>query len=241
MKTHAARELGKRVAALVQAGQQEDAYALLSPVLAQRTPFRLLRIIGETVGAGSLATTRIFLDRIAVDKTEGGWVVIASALAQQLDRDRTGTFSRCRHYIVAADVWYAADIMGEGVLGVALVTDLKPSAALLVPWRRDANPWVRRAVGTSVHFWAKRSRGAQDKTAQAEILLGLLEPMFEEWDMATVKGVGWGLKTMGRYYPDLLADWLATQVIPGERRHRVLMLRKALTYLSAEQRERVLG
>jgi hypothetical protein len=64
--------------------------------------------------------------------------------------------------------------------------------------------------------------------------------MFEEWDMRAVKGVGWGLKTLGRYYPDLVADWLATEVVAGERRHRALMLRKALTYLSETQRQRVL-
>jgi hypothetical protein len=64
--------------------------------------------------------------------------------------------------------------------------------------------------------------------------------MFEEWDMIAVKGVGWGLKTMGRHYPDLVADWLAQRVVPGQRQHRALMLRKALTYLSDEQRARAL-
>jgi hypothetical protein len=62
--------------------------------------------------------------------------------------------------------------------------------------------------------------------------------MFEEWEMDAVKGVGWGLKTLGRHYPDLVADWLAQQV---GRRHRALMLRKALTYLSNEQRARATG
>ena len=59
--------------------------------------------------------------------------------------------------------------------------------------------------------------------------------MFEEWEMDAVKGIGWGLKTLGRHYPDLVADWLAQQVVPGQRRHRTLMLRKPLTYLSDEQ------
>jgi hypothetical protein len=46
---------------------------------------------------------------------------------------------------------------------------------------------------------------------------------------------------LGKHYPDLLADWLEQQVVPSERRHRVLMLRKALTYLSKEQRDRAMG
>jgi hypothetical protein len=100
---------------------------------------------------------------------------------------------------------------------------------------------VRRAVGTGVHFWAKRSRGAAEHVAQAEALLALLEPMFEEWDMAAVKVVGWGLKTLGKHYPSLVADWVAQQVVHRQRRHRAIMLRKALTYLSDEQRVRATG
>jgi len=182
-----------------------------------------------------------FLEHIAAARTEGGWVVIGSALGGQLDRDPAGAFARCRAFIIAADVWYATDIMGERVPGPALMADFPPAMALLAPWREDANRWVRRAVGVSAHFWAKRSRGAAEHAVQAETLLAFLEPMFEEWDMDAVKGVGWGLKTLGKYYPDLVADWLAQQVAHSQRRHRTLMLRKALTYLSDEQRTRAIG
>jgi hypothetical protein len=238
MKAKEARELGQRIARLVQAGQMTQAYVLLAPVLAKRTPFRLLDRIGEAVGAGPLETANVFLDRIAADKTEGGWVVIASALGEQLERDAEGAFVRCREHIIAADIWYGADIPGERVPGPALVTDFQLSLDLLAPWREDANRWVRRTVGVAVHFWAKRSRGAAEHAAQAEALLAFLEPMFEEWEMDAVKGVGWGLKTLGRHYPDLVTDWLAQQV---GRRHRTLMLHKALTYLSDEQRARATG
>ena len=54
MKTKEARELGKRIAGLVQDGQIAQAYTFLSPVLAERTPFAMLRRIGEPVGAGPL-------------------------------------------------------------------------------------------------------------------------------------------------------------------------------------------
>jgi 3-methyladenine DNA glycosylase AlkD len=241
MKTQEARELGQRIAALVEKKQMEPAYNLLAPVLAERTPFVMLRHIGDAVGIGPLEPVNDFLDLIAADKTEGGWVVIASALEQQLGRDLTGAFNRCREFIVAADVWYGADTLGEGVPGRALVADFEPALALLTLWRKDDNRWVRRAVGTSVHYWAKRSAGVASLRPQAEKLLILLEPMFSEWEMDAVKGVGWGLKTMGRKYPDLVADWLSEQVVPGQHRYRAIMLRKALTYLSKEQRARVMG
>jgi hypothetical protein len=241
MKTKQARELGARIAALAREGQITQAYALLSPVLAERTPFARLRHIGAPVGAGPLEAVNAFLERIAADETEGGWVVIARALEEQLERDLAGALARCRGFIAVAGVWYAADTLGEGVPGRALVAQFEPALELLAPWRQDEDPWVRRAVGTAVHYWTKRSRGATEHAPQAETLLALLEPMFEEWDIKAVKGVGWGLKTLGRHYPELVADWLARQVVGRQRPHRAITLRKALTYLSEEQRARAVG
>jgi hypothetical protein len=119
----------------------------------------MLRRIGEPIGAGPLGATNAFLERSAADRTEGGWVVIASVLEKQLDRDLAGAFARCRGFIVAADVWYAAGTLGEGVVGRAMVAHFQPALDLRAPWREDANRWVRRSVGIGVHFWAKRSRG----------------------------------------------------------------------------------
>jgi hypothetical protein len=237
VKTQEAKNLGERIAALIGDGQVIEAYDLLSPILTERTPFAMLRRIGGPLGAGPQKGIDAFLDLVATDRTEGGWVVIQSVLAQTLDRDLPGAFARCRDFIVTADVWYAADTLGEGVVGQALVRHLQPALKLLDPWREDDNPWVRRAVGTGVHFWAKRSRGAAELVPQAEVLMAFLEPMWSEWDVIAVKGVGWGLKTMGRSYPNLMADWLPGQV---GRRHRALMLRKAMAGLSGEQRARVL-
>jgi hypothetical protein len=238
VRTQQARELGQRIAALVQTGKLAQPYALLAPVLAERTRFTLLGHIGEAVGAAPLEPVNAFLQHIAAHRTEGGWVIIGAALGQQLDRDPAGAFARCRDYVIAADVWYGADILGERVPGPALVAGFQPALDLLAPWREDPNRWVRRTVGVAAHFWAKRSRGAAEHADQAETLLAFLSPMFEEWDVDAVKGVGWGLKTLSRHYPDLVADWLAQQVVHRQRRHRTLMLRKALTYLSDEQRAR---
>ena len=88
----------------------------------------------------------------------------------------------------------------------------------------------------AAHFWAKRSRGAVELTPRAEALLDFLAPMFGEREMDAVKGIGWGLKTLGKYYPDLVTEWLVEQVLTRQRPHRALMLRKAMTYLPEAQR-----
>lgn len=241
MKTREARDLGTRLAGLVQRGELPEAYSLLFPVLSERTIFDMLRLIGHPIGMEPLSQVNTFLELLGADKSEGGWVVIGSALEMQFDRDHRGAFDRCREYIIAGDVWYAADILGEQVPGNALVADFEPSLRLLESWRVDENRWVRRAVGVSAHHWAKRARGADEKRDQAAELLDFLEPSFAEWQIDAAKGTGWGLKTLGRYYPDLTAAWLREQVVVRKRRHRAIILRKALTYLSPEQRAYATG
>ena len=241
MKAREATRLGEEMLTLVEARRLKQAYTLVAPVLARRTPFPILGRIGAAVGAGRLATVNLFLELVAEAGTEGGWVVIGSALGQQLPRDSEGAFARCRDFIVAADIWYGADILGERVPGPSLVADFERSLVLMCPWRKDVNRWVRRAVGVAVHFWAKRTRGAEERIGQARALLDFVEPMFDEWDMDAVKGVGWGLKTLGRYYPEPVADWLREQVVHRRRRHRALMLRKALAYLPEVLRARATG
>jgi hypothetical protein len=239
MNAKQADALGAQVARAVQRGDPDQACALLDPVLAERTPFRFLDRIGRAVGASPLPETNIFLERIAAGRTEGGWVVIGSALGAQRDRDLDGALSRCRTWIAVAGTWYASDILGERVPGPALVDSFEPALDLLAPWRQEPNRWVRRSVGVAVHFWAKRSQGAPELAVQARALLEFLDPLFEEWEMDAVKGIGWGLKTLGRHYPDLVASWLEEQVFQRQRRHRALMLRKAITYLPDQHRARL--
>ena len=208
--------------------------------MAKRTPFAKLGIIGETIGTGPTQQVYDFLDLIAKEKTQGGWVVIGRALAGQWDHDPEGVFDRCRSYILTAQVWYATDTLAERVPGPALVTDFDVALILLDPWRFDPNPWVRRGVGVAVHFWAKRSQGEAGRSQQARALLRFLVPTFSEWEMDAVKGIAWGLKTLGRQYPDLVAEWLAQQVANPKSRYRAHTLRKALLYLNEEHRAQVL-
>jgi 3-methyladenine DNA glycosylase AlkD len=238
MKAGEATELGRKIAGLVQAGEPGRAYALLAPAFAQRTPFPLLVCIGEAFATAPEKAVDGFLDHIASERNEGGWVVIGSALGTRLGRNRADVFAQCRDFVVRGDVWYVADILGERVPGPALVGDFEPSLALLTSWREDPDRWVRRAAGVAIHFWAKRSRGDAGSAARARELLDFLEPAFEEHDPDAIKGLGWGLKTLGKYYPDPTAAWLERQLVRRSRRPRALMLRKALTYLSPAQRAR---
>ena len=238
MRTEEAREIGKQVASLVHRGRPQEAYTLLAPTLAERIKFPMLERIGEPIGAGPIDSTNTFMDLVAHGKTMGGWVVIGAALREQLGRDMPGAFERARDAISAAQVWYATDIIGERVPGQGLVDCFDPALEQLNPWRRDISSWVRRSIGVAVHLWAKRSGGAAELELRAVTLMDFLEPLIPDWDMDSAKGTGWGLKTLGKYYPEALTGWLV-EFLPMQPRTRVIIQRKALTFLSEEQRERV--
>lgn len=234
MRINEARELGAAIADQVRAGSIEAAYALLSPVLVHLTPFNTLRAIGYPVGQAPHARVDAFNERIAGEKTEGGWVVIAAALEMRLGTDLADALQQSRKFIRVGDIWYCADILAEGVAGNALVINFDQALPQLETWRFDENHWIRRAVGVCAHYWAKRSKGKMPR--QAGELLAFLDPLFYEKQVEAVKGVGWGLKTIGRYYPDLLADWLSSMLNKPGGSCRVLMLRKAAAYLPPDRR-----
>lgn len=233
--------MGVQTRDLLVAGEPDAARCLIEPLLSQRIPFRLLDVIARQVGAAEFTYLDPYLDQIAGGRSIGGWVLIGTSLQAHLSDDLHGAIRRCRDYIIQGDVWYACDSLGERLPGPALVEDIYPALSELEAWRVDANFWSRRAVGVAVHWWAKRAHGDPAKLADARQLLAFLAPMLEERQPDAAGGVGWGLKTLGRYYPDLLADWLAGQLILNGQPARAVVLRKATKYLPPELRLRVLG
>ena len=77
-----------------------------------------------------------------------------------------------------------------------------------------------------------KGAGRDEIRGQAEALLALLDPLFEEPTMEGAKGVGWGFKTLGRGYPDLVGAWLDAREAEGRRPARAVVLKKARAFLS---------
>ena len=237
MKTAEAREIGENISRRIGAGDLEGADLLLNPILNSKTAFSMLDLLGSRIGKESPERVNDYLDRISTLRTMGGWVVIASALKSRLLVDFHGAINRCEKFTRLSDTWYGVDIFGERVPGPAMVADLETTLEIIGPWQEDDNRWIRRMVGVSVHFWAKASRGSKRFENDVELILNFLEPMFTERNYDAVKGIGWGLKTLGRYYPDILTGWLINQ---KTRPHTGLMMRKAVTFLPPDLKDRVL-
>ncbi|MGL3107241.1 DNA alkylation repair protein [Bradyrhizobium sp. BR 1432] len=248
MKIGEARSVGHAVGTMLRGSASVDvAMALLRPVLANRVAFPTLEVIGEAIMTEKPDMRRVacLLDAIAETQAEGGWVIIASILRHELHTGPDRALARCRGYIVSAQIWYAADIFGERLAGTVLLNDFDDALSRLASWRDDPNPWVRRALGSGIHHWAKRAHAEPGAAARhaacTKAMLRFLEPAVAEQDTDAIKGIGWGLKTLGKHQPEQVASWVAQMRRRGRGEIRALMLRKALTYLDRAQRARALG
>jgi hypothetical protein len=241
MKISEARTTGELLARQVSDDEIDAAISLLNPILTARTPFSALNIIGGSLENCPLENIYIFLNKLAFENHMGGWVVTGSALGAQLDRDFNGAFTHCKRYIIDADTWYGSDILGERVPGPALLYDFKCAINNLLTWRDDPNRWVRRATGVSVHFWAKKTRGSDQHVHNAIELLNFLTPMFAERELDAAKGIGWGLKTLGKYYPEILTNWLMEILTDQQLNYRAIMVRKSITYLPVSTQSEILS
>jgi 3-methyladenine DNA glycosylase AlkD len=137
-------------------------------------------------------------------------------------------------YIVLGDDWAKCDSIAERVWGRALVYDFTHAYSYLAKMRTQDNRWIRRAVGVAVHYFAKKKPAA--KTEMRKLLV-LLSPMLGERNRDAIKGIGWGLETIGKHQPKLLTNFLKKN---AKRAHPTkLMLRKATTYLSARIKQQL--
>ncbi len=229
-----ARQFGVQIADKLRAQNASAALDLLNEVLREHTPFRLLDLVGAELERVELAKVDGLLDAIAAQHSEGGWVVIASALRTRLPAGLAETLETARRYIIQADIWYACDTIAERVPGQALVDRFQASLDCLAAWRTDGSFWVRRAAGVAGHFWFKRAHGNALHEQQARELLNFYLPMLEERNFEAAKGVGWALKTGGRYYPHVAAGWLEQELVVKKRRPAAVIRRKALLYLPVE-------
>ncbi|NPV41710.1 MAG: hypothetical protein HPY72_10275 [Anaerolineae bacterium] len=229
-----ARAFGKKVAEELSCRDAFSALELLNEILSERTSFRLLDLVGAELNSAAQNEEDELLQAVAGRRSEGGWVVIASALRARLPLGVHEPLEAARRFIIQAGIWYGCDSIAERVPGQALVDYFGASLDCLADWRSDPDHWVRRAAGVAGHFWFKRANGDAGLESQAGCLLEFYSPMLSERDYEAAKGVGWALKTAGRYYPRMAADWLEREMLAKNNPPAAVIRRKALLYLPPE-------
>lgn len=232
-------ELAEDVVDLILSGNSEAALKKLKPVLDVKCPFTFLDALGKRIGQAGTDPEKFFetSDRIVDYNAMGGFVIVGQALIHFLPGSFDKVMEKSREYIIKGDTWYVCDIIGERSLGQALVICFDEALPWLKRFLEDDNKWVKRSVGVSIHFFSKR---VLDQPERTKMLLDLVEPYIEERQADVVKGIGWGLKTIGRHHPDILVQFLREQM-KSEKKISKLMMRKAVTYLGEDERMEIEG
>jgi len=228
--------IASKAEALIREGDLEKTCGVLDPLAFGRTKFPILDRVGTRLGQASLKEAAFLeaLDRMISHGSVRYYVIVGSALAQRLGSNMATCLEKTAEYVVIGENWAKCDSIAERVWGEALVRNFPRAYKYLARIRDHDNRWIRRAIGVAVRYFTKRRPTA---TAELRMLLVLLAPRLGERDYDAIKGIGWGLKTIGKYHPKLLTKFLENHV---KRVHPTkLMLKKATTYLSARTRQRL--
>ena len=225
----------------ISGGKMNNAWSTLMPVLNERTSFKILDIIGGKLGENAIFHKDKyfdFFDMISAKKLMGGYVVIAQSLISLLSVDCRECFKNVKKYMMEGNEWYVCDTFGERVLGYAMIDHYNNARKLFWEFIYDDNHWVQRSVGVAAHFFAKRCLNDKRDDKKAVKILELLTPRICERDIRVIKGIGWGLKTMGRYYPELLVPYIKTQI--ASKQISAVIIKKSVTYLDDISRNEII-
>ena len=238
--TQTLQQLTEEFVTYIQKNQFETAANTLKPLLNTKCPFSKLDLLGKLIGSKAKEQPIEFLeafDRIIASQAMGGFVVVGQALVSLLETNFDATMNKSREYIIKGATWYVCDIIGERSIGKAVVKHFERTLPHLKAFLEDENKWVKRSAGVAVHFFAKR---VPNEPQKARALLEVLAPLIEERQVDVVKGIGWGIKTIGRVYPDVAVPFLIEQ-LKAKKKLSKLMMRKALTYLPTDKKAEVLA
>jgi 3-methyladenine DNA glycosylase AlkD len=230
-----ASNTAERLVEAIDRENQDEFWNIMNPVLDAKVPFPLLDEMGRLLGeAGIHDPSKYFgvFDTIIDTDKMGGYVIVGQALSAFLGTELEASINKATEIVSKGQKWYVCDIVGERVLGQALVDYFESTVPLLKQKSYLKDQEVRRSIGVAVHFFAKRRPKDVERMEQ---LLQLLDFMVEDRRVFVVKGVGWGLKTIGKHQPKLVEAFLEKTL--ATKRISKLMLRKATKYLDGKTKE----
>lgn len=170
-------------------------------VLQNKVKFPLLEKVGEAFyahipGARQTEVT----DRLVELDYEGGYVIVGIMLAKRMHHNLTNSFKKAVEYYIRGDKWYVVDIIGERVHGQGLLHYFDQTFPYLVKYLQHQNDWVKRSAGIAMHLAIKR--GLEKEKVKKLLTLALTQA--ESKNFQVKKGLGWAVKTLARFHPDLV-------------------------------------
>ena len=145
----------------------------------------------------------ILTDKIIALKEIGSNVLAGIILQLRLEKHFDQSIEKAIEYITSGNEWYVCDIIGERVMGHALLTIPVKTVPVLETLARHNDKWIVRSVGVATHYAVKKGL---DKPF-VEKAFRLLLSLGNTTDFHTKKGIGWAAKTIAKFYPDIIAKY----------------------------------
>jgi 3-methyladenine DNA glycosylase AlkD len=206
-----AKELLQPVLELYSRSETFFVEELNKKILSEKIRFPVLEYVAEQIWLTVPSTKQLQLtDKIAGLKKVGGNVLIGKILQLRLEQYFERSLEKAVDYIIVGDEWYVCDIIGERVMGLALLQDPGKTIPVLKKYTRHENKWIVRCVGVATHYAVKK--GLSEK--HAEIMFGILLSCSGTTDFHTKKGIGWAVKTVAKFYPEIIAKNKKNMEVP---------------------------
>jgi len=182
-------------------------------VLKKKVRFPVLEYVAKMLYEAIPTAQHLSLTDKVMELAEVGRYVITGIILQlRLEKHHKASIQKAAEYIVQGNDWLACDIIGERVMGYALLTEPMKTLPMLKKLAMEENKWLVRCVGVAAHYATKKGL----KKQYVEEMFRLLLSFGNTTDFHTKKGIGWAAKTSARFHPDIIARYQSQ--IEGDER-----------------------
>lgn len=183
-------------------GPEALAAAIHSDLLQRKIRFPLLEYAAREIAAALPEQEHIPLTDALMELDEiGGNTLVGMILQLRLGAHHEASLEKAAMHIIRGNQWYVCDIIGERVMGHALLTAAEKTIPVLQRFALHPDKWIVRSVGVATHYAVKK--GLQK--AHAATMFTLLLSLSGATEFHTKKGIGWAAKTIAKFHPDIIA------------------------------------
>lgn len=130
----------------------------------------------------------------------GSYVISGMVLQLHLEDNFRKSIRKAGEYIIRGDKWHVCDIIGERAFGHSLLTRPQKTIPILLKNSLHPNEWMIRSNGVAVHYAVKKGL---NKNA-VEPLFHLLLKHADAKGFHVKKGIGWAVKTIAKFHPEII-------------------------------------
>lgn len=173
-------------------------------ILRKKIRFPLLELAAKELckaipTSEQLATT----DKIIALHEIGGNVLVGIVLQNRLGSHFRESIDMAATYITTGNQWYVCDIIGERVMGHALLTMPEETIPVLRRFAGNEDKWIVRSIGVAAHYAIKKGL----LKVYADEVFGLLLSLSNTTEFHTKKGIGWAAKTTAKFHPEIIEKY----------------------------------